>query len=321
MNNIKFKKSLMAAAAGAVLATVGMSAANANSLLFPYWTTNNGAQSALSLSTDGSVGGARAIHYVYNYGPSCTHYDAYGSMTGNDLLQQSVASPAAGGYGLAVSSDKSTPVYFPLANQTGFLVVTDTTSTSTTAISGDMAIVDPSTGLVASYAATSNALATDSANDAANEGNFTAVTNTSYGLSFYPQSLVQTSWYSIVMGNMNNAIANGRGWTATAKVSNAGAVYNNDEAPFSGTSDKTITCAGSVAPTDLMTTAQAAAVGPNGGLIQAIWAPVTANGTNKTTDGRTIVDTATGVLMYKMQLVNASVGGVFGGKQFMFQQQ
>jgi hypothetical protein len=33
------------------------------------------------------------------------------------------------------------------------------------------------------------------------------------------------------------------------------------------------------------------------------------------------VDTATGVLMYKMELVNASVGGVFGGKQFMLQQQ
>ncbi|MDY0330456.1 MAG: hypothetical protein RBR52_08165 [Thiomonas sp.] len=315
MNNIKFKKSLMAAAAGAVLATVGMSAANANSLLFPYWSTNNGAQSALSLSTDGSVGTARTLHFVYNYGPSCTHYDLDGSMTGNDLLQQSVAAPSAGGFGLVVPSDTSTPAYFPLANQTGFLVVTDKTSSSTAAISGDMAIVDPSTGLVAAYAATSNALDTLTA---ANEGDFSAITNTSYSLSFYPQSIVTTSWYSIMMGNMNAAISGGRDWTGTATVSNStggtGGVYNNDEAFFSGTNSKTLTCAGSVKPTDLMTTAQAAAVGPNGGLIQAGWTPVAPNGT-------TILDTTSGVLMYKMQLVSPSVGGVFGGKQFMFQQQ
>ncbi|CDW92751.1 MULTISPECIES: hypothetical protein [unclassified Thiomonas] len=327
MNNIKFKKSLMAAAAGAVLATVGMSAANANSLLFPYWTTNNGAQSALSLSTDGSVGTARTLHYVYNYGPSCTHYDLNGSMTGNDLLQQSVASPAAGGFGLAVSTDKSTPAYFPLANQTGFLVVTDLTSASAAAISGDMAIVDPTTGLVAAYAATSNNLSTGGTAYASNEGNFSAVTQTSFGLAFYPQGLVQTSWYSIIMGDMNTAINGGRDWTATATVTNttggAGGVYNNDESFFSGTNSKTLTCAGSVAPTDLMTTAQTAAVGTNGGLIQAGWALVAAStptAPTTTTSGKPVLDAATGVLMYKMELVNASVGGVFGGKQFLFQQ-
>jgi hypothetical protein len=318
MNNIKFKKSLMAAAAGAVLATVGMSAANANSLLFPYWTTNNGAQSALSLSTDSS---ARAttkddLHFVYNYGPSCTHYDLHGSMTPNDLLQQSVASPAAGGFGMAVATDTSKPAYFPLANQTGFLVVTDKVSTSTTAISGDMAIVDPTTGLVAAYSAVSNVANTAVAGA---EGNFSAVTQTSFGLAFYPQNLVQTSWYSIIMGNMSAAITGGRDWTATATVSNSGNVYNNDEAPFSGTTTKTVTCSGNVAATDLMTTAQSAAVGTNGGLIQAGWTPDLPN--VKAANGVTPVDTATGVLMYKMELVNASVGGVFGGKQFMLQQQ
>jgi hypothetical protein len=187
-----------------------------------------------------------------------------------------------------------------------------------------MAIVDPTTGLVAAYAATSNNLATGGTANAANEGDFSAVKQTSFGLAFYPQSLVQTSWYSIIMGDMNTAINAGRDWTATATVTNttggAGGVYNNDESFFSGTNSKTLTCAGSVAPTDLMTTAQTAAVGTNGGLIQAGW-NLAAVGA-PTANGGTVLtgDAATGVLMYKMELVNASVGGVFGGKQFLFQQ-
>jgi hypothetical protein len=124
---------------------------------------------------------------------------------------------------------------------------------------------------------------------------------------------------------MNTAITGGRDWTATATVANttsgAGGVYNNDEAFFSGTNSKTITCAGSVAPTDLMTTAQTAAVGTNGGLIQAGWTPVPVGGATASGGKVLTGDVTTGVLMYKMELVNASVGGVFGGKQFMFQQQ
>lgn len=315
MSNFKFKKSLVAVAAGVALAGAGITAANANSLLFPYFTTNNGAQTALSLSTDGSTRATTAndLHYVFNYGASCTHYDARGSMTPNDLLQASVADPSVGGFGKAVASDTSTPVYFPLANQYGFLVVTDTVSASTTAISGDVAIVDPSTGLVAAYAGITNGLATDAAAHATSEGDFSAMTTLNYGLSFYPNTAVTTSWYSVMVGDMNTAITNGRNWTAAATLSNNGNVYGNDEQAFSGTMTKAVSCAGTVAPTDLMTGAQSAKVGPNGGLLNATWAP--------TALSATVLDTTTGVVMYKMQLVSASVGAPFAGKEFMFQQQ
>jgi len=306
---MNLKKNLLALSVGTVIAAAS-TAASANSLLFPYFTTNNGGQSSLSLTTDSSVGTARDIHFVYNYGDACTHYDLYGKMTGNDLLQQSIAAPSAGGYGLAAGSDTSTPAYFPLANTQGFLVVSDTTSSSTAAISGDMAIADPSTGLVAAYSGITNSLDTATA---ANEGNFSMLNQTSFGLSFYPQAAVTTSWYTVVTGDMNAAITGGRDWDASAQLSNNGNVYNNDEAAFSGTQTKTITCAGTVAPGDLMTTAQSAAIGPNGGLLNASWT------VGKPVSGAQ--DTSTGVVMYKMQLVSAAVGAPFAGKMFLNEQK
>lgn len=312
---MNLKKNLLALSVGTVIAAAS-TAANANSLLFPFFTTNNGGQSSLSLTTDGSTGTERDIHFVYNYGASCTHFDLIGKMTGNDLLQQSIASPAAGGYGLAAGGDKSTPAYFPLANQEGFLVVSDTTSTSTTAISGDMAIADPSTGLVAAYSGITNGMDTSATGS---EGDFSNLTQQNFGLSFYPQAAVTTSWYTVVTGNMNAAITNGRDWTGTATLSNNGKVYDNDENAFSGTMSKTITCAGTVAPTDLMNTAQQAAVGPNGGLLNATWTP---DGTSApAANGVTPVDTSTGVVMFKMQLVSASVGAPFAGKMFLNEQK
>lgn len=292
-----FQKTLIAAAAGvALMSAVGT--ASANSLLFPYFTTATGAQSVLSLANTSAV--TEAIHYVYNYGTSCTHYDASGSLTANDILTHSIAATSAGGFGKAVSSDTSSPVYFPLAGQTGFLVVSTKTSATATGLKGSMAIVDPATGLVVSYAGISNALDTTGAD----EGDYSAVAfnDLTFALSTLPSALVTTSWYGVVLGDMNAAIVGGTNWPAVATFSNGGNVYNNDEVAYSGTATKAITCAGSIVSTDLMTTAQAAAVGTNGGLVRA-----TAVGTVG----------GTGVVMMKMQSVQAAVGAPFAGKQFL----
>ena len=298
-----FQKTLIAASVGvAMFAAVGT--ASANSLLFPYFTTTSGAQSALSISSNGNVAAAgETLHYVYNYGPSCIHFDGNGKVTSNDLLQHSVAAPAAGGFGKAVGADASTPFYFPLANNTGFLVVTNTSLPGVASISGDMAIVDPSTGLVGSYAGLSNASVT--------EGDFSAAAfqDQKFNLSAYSASIVDTSWFGLVTGNMNAAITGNRNWDATALVSNNGVVYDNDEKPFSGTVTKKISCAGSMVPTDLLTSAQAAAVGSNGGLIHATAtfpAPVAP-----------LLDTGTGLVLSKLQFVKPAVGAPFAGKMFI----
>ena len=293
---MSFKKTLVAVAAGAALLT-GVTNSSANSLLFPYFTTANGAQSALAIYSNSVTAAGETLHYVYNYGDSCTHYDGNGKVTANDVLQHSVAAPAAGGYGKAVGSDTSTPFYMPLANSYGFLTVTSTTTTGTATISGDMAIVDPGTGLVTAYAGISNG--------AAGEGDFSGITDTRFNLGFYGTGMVDTSWYGVVVGNMNGAITANRNWTATATISNGGTVYDNDEVPYSGTMTKKLTCAGKIAPADLMTSAQQASVGPNGGLIHAT---VTPGGG---------VDTATGVVLTKIQTVKAAVGAPFAGKTFL----
>ena len=290
-----FQKTLIAASAGvAMFAAVGT--ASANSLLFPYFTTASGAQSVLSLSSNS----AEQLHYVYNYGDTCTHYDGVGAVTQNDLLQHSIAAPTAGGFGKAVGTDGSTPFYFPLANSTGFLVVSSKTSAGTNAINGDMAIVDPATGLVVSYAAINNALAT---NVPANEGNFASLNQVNFNLTAYPTALVDTSWYGVVTGNMSTAIANGTDWQAGFTLTNHGNVYDNDEHAFSGTKTKVLTCAGRVTPADLTTSAQQAAVGPNGGLLRTT-ATLPVNG-------------ATGLLLNKLQAVKPAAGAPFAGKQFL----
>lgn len=298
-----FQKTLIAAAAGvALMSAVGT--ASANSLLFPYFTTATGAQSVLSLSNTG--GATEAVHYVYNYGSSCVHYDASGSLTNNDILTHSIAATTVGGFGKAVSSDTSTPVYFPLSGQTGFLVVSNKTTAATAALRGSMAIVDPSSGLVVSYQGIDNAADTT----AGNEGDFSMAavggTDLNFNLTFLPSSIVSTSWYTVVLGNMNAAIVGGTNWNGVYTISNNGNVYNNDEVAYSGTATKAITCAGSLVATDLGTSAQNAAVGSNGGLIKTTGA-VTAPGT--------------GAALMKMQTVQAAAGAPFAGKQFLHREQ
>lgn len=293
------KKTLIAASVGALmLAAAGT--ASANSLLFPFFTTQAGATSILSLSSNNAAAAAgENLHYVYNYGPSCTHYDGMGKMTNNDLMQHSVAAPAAGGFGKVVAGDKSTPFYFPL-NDYGFMTV----STKTTAgaiISGEMAIADTNTGLVASYAGISNNIADTTG---AAEGNYSAaaagVNDLRFNLSFYANNLVPTtSWYGVVTGNMYPAILANRNWTGTASLANGGIAYDNDENQFSGAQAKTVQCAGIVTAKDLMNTAQQASVGANGGLLHVTNTPVAPVAGS--------IDASTGIVMTKLQVLPGKV--------------
>ncbi len=304
-----FQKTLIAVAAGAALMSV-VGTASANSLLFPYFTTATGAQSVISLSNTGAAPATEVIHYVYNYGTACTHFDANGSLTANDILSHSIAATTAGGFGKVVSSDTSTPVYFPLAGQEGFLVVSSRTTAAVDALRGSMAIVDPASGLVVSYAGIDNALASNGVN----EGNFAAITDLSFPLTSLPSGVVTTSWYGVVVGDMNAAIAGGLGWGGAVTMGNIGTgVWNNDENLVSGVSSKTLRCAGPIVATDLMNSAQAAAVGTNGSLVKTTSVSIAATAP--------AVGTSTGLVLMKMQTVAAAVGAPFAGKKFLHREQ
>lgn len=290
-----FQKTLIAAAAGVALMSVA-GTASANSLLFPYFTTVAGASSIVSISSNTAASATKEVlHYVYNYGSTCEHYDGNGSMTANDLMQHSVASTAAGGFGLAVAADKSGPFYFPLRDY-GFLVVS-TKTTATAKISGEMIVSDTNTGLVSSVAAIDGGITdTTTATGNANEGDFRNIVDSNFNLSAYSTNLATTTWYAVVGGNMNPDIVGLRKWAGAAVFNNNGLVYDNDENPYSGLVTKTVTCAGAVdarnSTSGLMTAAQVATVGPNGWMMHATAGSYSGN--------------ATGVIMNKIQVVTAS---------------
>jgi len=286
-----FQKTLIAAAAGVALMSAA-GTASANSLLFPYFTTTGTAVSVVSLSLTSTV--SESLHYVYNYGPTCIHYDASGSMTPNDILSHSVLATTFGtAGGKVVPTDASKGVNFPLAGTTGFLVVSTKTS-STTGLRGSMAIIDPVGNVAISYPGVDNALDTSGVS----EGDFSAIVDKNFGLSFLPPGVVSTSWFGVAVGNMNTAITTGANWTGTATFTNNGNIFDNDEVAYSGTQTKAITCQGTIVPTDLGTTAQNAAVGVNGGYVRAT---------------AVFGGSATGAILLKTQAISSGVAA-YGGR-------
>lgn len=299
MNNLKFKKSLVAIATGAALSTLGMAAANAESLLFPYWSTENGTTSVLSLTAGSNVvtnGTSNNIHYVWNYGSSCTHFDNFGKLTPNDLIQQFVSQPAGTP---ALFGDKSTPAYFPQVNggSSGFLIVADTSGGGTSgpagSLRGQMVIASASAGIVTAYSGIPSA-------GGAAVGDFSNLNATAYRLSWYPSSVVNpTAWFAVVTGNMSSAIASGANWTGSSTYSNGGNVYGRDEDAYSGTMGSTFTCSAMLTPTSFMNSAQIASV-TNGGLANVTFTP-----SSLQADGVTTALPSTGVVLTKLETTTA----------------
>lgn len=273
MNNRNFKKTLVAIAAGTALTGLGMAAANAESLLFPYWSNQPGTTSVLSLAAGSNlppnaVSGKweNNIHYVWNYGPSCTHFDNYGSLTQNDLIQQFVSQPAGTP---ALFGDKSGPAYFPPAvpatEAYGFLVVTDNFGIPPAAgpvgsLRGQMVIASASPAIVTAYSGIPQPAGGP-------EGDFSALNATQYRLSWYPQSVVNpTAWFGLVTGNMAPNIVAGTNWNGGMNYFQSGNVYGRDEDPYSGSMEGTIVCSGMLTPNSFMNSAQQASV-LNGGLV------------------------------------------------------
>lgn len=291
MNKIKFKKSLMAAAAGAVVATVGMSAASANTLLFPFFSTQGGASSFLMLRSGGSIAGTtNNVHFTWNLfadqngnmlpglststpAQQCVHVDNYGSMTANDVMFTEMSS-------LDPYTDKSTPAVLPAGLNggkplAGFLVVSDTTAagaaTADGQLTGQMIVADPNLGAVWAYNGIDGASAT------ANDGDFSNISAKNFYLSWYPQGganvMQQTAWYALAVGNMSTDIGTQANWSPTGTLA-VSPPYNNDEVKsYSGTQKPTIGCASVYSLQNLLTAAQYQQIAPTGGQVNIAYTP------------------------------------------------
>jgi hypothetical protein len=295
-----------------VLATVGMSAANANTLLFPYFATQGGASSYLLLRSNGNIlqstpavvnagqPGQRVtaggnLHYVWNIfqqngtNLTCQHNDAFGWMSKNDVIMQELSGP--------VFADNSLPAYLPLVptgnsptftkGVAGFLTVADVTTANvagtttlgtngaTTTLQGQMAVFDPAMGTYYTYEGIAGNVG---GTVSTAEADFSNITATSFGLAWYPQSTVQTAYYAMVAGNMSNAIVGQSNWAGAASGL-AAAPYNNDEnQPYSGTVPWQVSCASATSLQGLMTAANYSQVANTGGQLDLNFG-VTAPGT------------------------------------------
>ncbi len=288
----QLKRSVVAAAVAGICACT-MSAANAESIIFPYWSTQNGDISVLSLSAGSDVAPnsatgkyANNIHYVWNYGSSCTHFDNYGSLTPNDLIQQFVSQAADTP---ALFGDKSTPAYFPptTGGSYGFLVVTDNAGVAggtmgpAGSLRGQMVIASASSGIVTAYSGIPAPVATiGGPNTPRPEGDFRphigggpyAYHLVDYRLSWYPQSAVNTSWFAVVLGDMSYTIQHGLDWIGAAQYTTNGGVYGRDEDAYSGTTTGQFTCSTLLTPSSFMNSAQMSSVS-NGGLANVTFTP------------------------------------------------
>lgn len=288
------KKTLLAAAIGA---SMGMATVvQADSVLFPYYKSD-AASGVISFVTLANVQGAGSpIAYTWNFdrlseaGVQCEHEDAPGALTAWDVVHHTVADPGLSGLDLPnhpAFADGSIPAYSLAAGGTqGFMIVENVGGEST--LAGQMIVVDAATGLVTAYRGMNNP-----GSISGGTWNSIFTSHPSYDLTWYPDAVVSTQWFTLVTGVGMNAIA---GWTGAGTLSNGfGLVYDQNENPRSGNVDVAIRCQAILGRADIMTPEQFTHSAA-GGYMWATFAP------NPATPG-------TGILMTKIE-TTPQLGGV-----------
>lgn len=295
---MSIKLKTLSAAVGLVMGTAAVNA-SAEALLFPYFASGNGAYTFLTLRSDANpkVGGDNApfasnpLHYVWNYNDptygQCTHYDANGSMSKYDLIQQTVVSPSSpGGLPLPqVFGDKSNAAYLQSTAPTvGFLTVQDSflvqnglsiippnySTGNEGGLSGQAIVVDTVTGVVFAYKGLNNIVSTY-------EGDFSNILTSarSHDLTWYPTNRANTSWFVLVTGRPTNTaapyidpipagqpanpagMANSAGWRGVRSFSNGfGGVFDRDETFLSFNRPFPVTCYDTIDRSSFMNAAQ-----------------------------------------------------------------
>jgi len=319
---MSIKLKTLSAAVGLVMGTVAINA-NADALLFPYFQSGNGAYTFLSLRGDAGDGlgvadnfASNTLHYVWNYNDptfgECTHYDADGSMSEYDVIQQTVVSPSSpGGVDLdAAFNDASFPAYLNATTTTrGFLTVRDESAEA--GFSGQAIVVDAIAGTVSAYKGLNNIAST-------NEGNFSSIFTSalSHDLTWYPTARVNTSWFALVTGRpvpMNlDGMANASGWRGVRAFSNGfGGVFDRDEGFYSFNRPFNVTCYRVIDRAEFMNASQliATAEGGYNWLINtAVNLDLEPNTDGLQSDGNTDVSGATGAILVKIESTTA-LGG------------
>lgn len=285
MNN-SFKKNLIAASVGAVLAAGSMAASagttGTSNLLFPYVTTATGSYTFLSVAvqknTAPAAGASVPVHFTYSMkatsaanSASCNHLDGDATMTTNDLMQFEIQGKVD--MKTQFADTTSTPKLYPntaaASNQQGMVIVNNRSGSTYGSgatyldgiLYGEARIISTATGLAAGYS-------TDDLHTAAGVGpavNFGAAGGPDGGLStkvisWFPDPAVTTSWFILPLDTENNMAFNGnvaatyqvQDATATQTTVGIGGHYNNNEGFQSSVAKASVTCMGTFSRADLL---------------------------------------------------------------------
>lgn len=318
-----FKKTLIAASVGAVLAAGSFSAiagtAGTTNLLFPFITTEAGAFTFISISNQNAAVTGAANNYHFTYATkaagaansaSCAHLDGDATATANDLMQFEVSNKVA----MTQFGGTSAPKFFPSnqAPQRGFLIVNNDAAANGTygggnynsaRLYGEARIINTSTGLAAGYSTddlhTVAAANPDFTNAAGPDGG-TAGNNKV--ISWFPDSAATTSFYMLPLGTEQSmafgttslsATYQAQSSTATSAALGAGGHYNNKEGFQSSIATAPVTCLGTFSRADLLGTLNA---------------PFSANGGWANFRPTTVSGNSIPALVYKLETTTA-LGG------------
>lgn len=270
------KKKLLFAAIGATMGVT--SVAQADALLFPFFQADaaSGVWSFVSLA---NVVGANAnIHYTWNFDRldtptvrECVEENADGSLTAWDISQATVSDPSLSNVDIPAFIPDASGVNYSLAEPTlGFMVV-DNGNLGESTLAGQLITVSAATGGVYVQRGMNNP-----ASIARGTWNSIFTSHFSYDLTWYPDSLVTTSWYILVTGTPMAGIQQ---WQGAGVLTNGFPdVYDNDEVPRSGNVTLDIVCHDFYSRGDIMTPEQFIH-SQNGGYMWLVFQPTNAEAT------------------------------------------
>ncbi len=328
----KFMKKNMPATlvAGSLLSLGAVSQeAAADSILFPYLSTQTGVFSFVTIVNDGLGQMSRVSLYQFTYGykPSpvnqrqgCTHFDSPVTTTPADMMTFEVGSKIGGGqplfetagdtFGFGPGKLTSTSAPLSAANSIAFLIVDgntgvfsgmdDTqgvTDSNVARLFGWAEVIDSAANMTLAYSTH------DFLNDANSAAQFQNLSSTVAALSWYSAAVVTSSWHVLHLDTPASMIpAAGGGIRGTvAAGANLGtiAAFDRDENPISGIRNKPIRCFAIITRGDIMAATTVTAT-DNGG-----WTYLGPGATVVTvpdaTDSAASYNPATTTLVHKIQ--------------------
>lgn len=303
---------------------IGVKGAQADSILFPYLTTEAGKFSFVTIANEGlrEFATLTGYHLTYGHKPvpvvqrrGCNHFDGPITSTPADMLTFEVGGKVldAGSTVLFEGGPPvtSTALPLPVANQIAFLIVeplgnTLAAETNTNIeVWGWAEVIDTVANMTLAYS-THNFGVNDSTDPSFALSN---VGNTWHRISWYPTQFVTTSWHVLPLG-LRSAMAPGAGGGLRMTLSASNGVlegaYDRDEQFWSGMRTKTIRCFGIINRADLLQPA-AIVMTENGGFLYAeSFATVTLPLTDPDDPGGTYIPTQH--LIHKIQTATAAAG-------------